>query len=190
MKKNNLIYLIFIILNVAFSNAQTGYTVLTEDIYETIKFEDVLFTDIKATQGDINQMANLFPIDENPGPQQIGSGSNDPNSVTIEEYGQEIDEFHREFLYDNRLKVTFYDVDFDNELEVVDLKSNTITIDGITLNIGDPISNLTSINYTIKTGSNSNKLVLLIKNNNYGVSMSLRLDSNNNLTEIHYYENP
>ena len=190
MKKNNLIYLILIVFNAFLANAQSGNTVLTEDEYETIKFEDVLFTDIKATQGDINQMANLFPVDENPGPQQIGSGSNDPNSVTIDEYGQEIGEFHREFHYNNGLKVVFTNVDMDNELEVVDLKSNSITIDGITLNIGDPISNLTNINYTIKTDLNNVNYINIIESSLSSVTLVLELSSNDTLTKIHYYEIP
>ena len=190
MKKNNLIYLILIVFNVFLANAQSGNTVLTEDKYETIKFEDVLFTDIKATHGDINQMANLFPVDENPGPQQIGSGSNDPNSVTIQEPGEVTGELYRIFKYNSGLEVAFHDNNHDGELEVIDLKSNSITIDGITLNIGDPISNLTNINYTIKTDLNNVNYINIIESSLSSVTLVLELSSNDTLTKIHYYEIP
>ncbi|QTY28014.1 hypothetical protein [Flavobacterium sp. CS20] len=170
---------------------QLGYTVVTENIYNTIKFEDVLFTDIKATHGDIDQMANLFPIedDENTGP-TTSIDLAQPNSVTIEEPGAITGDVYREFEYHNGLEVTFFGENQGDDLEVIDLKSDNITINGIKLEIGDPISNLTSINYLIKNGANNNKLVKVVQEGEYAVSLSLRLDSNNNLSEIHFYVNP
>jgi len=132
---------------------QLGYTVVTENIYSTIKFEDVLFTDIKATYGDINQMANLFPLEDdgNSGP-TTGIDLAQPNSVTIEEPGAITGDIYREFEYHNGLEVTFFGENQEDVLEVIDLKSDNITINGVKLEIGDPISNLTSINYLIKNG--------------------------------------
>ena len=170
---------------------QLGYTVLNENIYNTIKFEGVLFTDIKATHGAIDQMANLFPVeDDNQGPQQSGSYSSDPNSVNIEEPGAITGDVYREFHYQNGLSVTFFGEDQGDDLEIIDLKSDNITINGVMLEIGDPITDLTSINYTIKDVTNGNKLVKVVQEGEYAYSLSLRLDSNNKLSEIHYYEKP
>ena len=169
---------------------QLGYTVLNENIYNTIKFEGVLFTDIKATHGAIDQMANLFPVDDDQGPQQSGFQLPDPNSVNIEEPGAITGDVYREFHYQNGLSVTFFGEDQGDDLEVIDLKSDNITINGVMLEIGDPITNLTSINYTIKDVTNGNKLVKVVQEGEYAYSLSLRLDSNNKLSEIHYYEKP
>ncbi|QTY28013.1 hypothetical protein [Flavobacterium sp. CS20] len=170
---------------------QLGYTVVTENIYNTIKFEDVLFTDIKATHGDIDQMVNLFPIedDENTGP-TTSIDLAQPNSVTIEEPGAITGDVYREFEYHNGLEVTFFGENQGDNLEVIDLKSDNITIDGVKLEIGDPISNLTSINYIIKNGANNNKFVNIVEEGEYAFSLSLDLDSNNYITKIHYFEIP
>ncbi|MBZ9652199.1 hypothetical protein [Psychroflexus montanilacus] len=168
-----------------------GYTVVTENIYNTIKFEGILFTDIKATNGDIDQMANLFPVEDNgnTGP-TTGLQLAQPNTVTIEEPGAITGDVYRDFKYHNGLEVTFFGENQGDDLEVIDLKSDNITINGVTLQIGDPITDLTSINYIIKDGANNNKLVKVVKEGEYAVSLSIRLDSNNKLSEIHYYENP
>jgi len=171
--------------------SELGYTIFPDSLYNTIKFEDVLFSDIKATHGDINQMANLFPLEDdgNSGP-TTGIDLAQPNSVTIEEPGAITGNIYREFEYHNGLEVTFFGENQGDELEVIDLKSDNITINGVKLEIGDPISNLTSVNYLIKNGANNNKLVKVVQEGEYAVSLSLRLDSNNILSEIHYYVNP
>ena len=170
---------------------QLGYTVLNENIYNTIKFEGVLFTDIKATHGAIDQMANLFPVeDDNQGPQQSGSYSSDPNSVNIEEPGAITGDVYREFHYQNGLSVTFFGEDQGDDLEIIDLKSDNITINGVMLEIGDPITDLTSINYIIKTGIDNNQFVNIVKEGEYAFSLSIDLDSNDNITKIHYFRIP
>ena len=169
---------------------QLGYTVLNENIYNTIKFEGVLFTDIKATHGAIDQMANLFPVDDDQGPQQSGFQLPDPNSVNIEEPGAITGDVYREFHYQNGLSVTFFGEDQGDDLEVIDLKSDNITINGVMLEIGDPITDLTSINYNIKTGIDNNQFVNIVKEGEYAFSLSIDLDSNDNITKIHYFRIP
>lgn len=173
------------------TQTQLGYTVLNENIYNTIKFEGVLFTDIKATHGAIDQMTNLFPVDDdNQGPQQSGYYSSDPNSVNIEEPGAITGDVYREFHYQNGLSVTFFGEDEGDDLEIIDLESDNITINGVMLEIGDPITDLTSINYTIRTGTNNNQLVSIFQSGFLSVTLTLELDSNDCINRIHYYRIP
>lgn len=193
--KNKLIILFSILCIGSTTQAQLvdeatelGYSVLSENIYNTIKFEGVLFTDIKATHGAIDQMANLFPVDDgNQGPQQSGFQPPDPNSVNIEEPGAITGDVYREFHYQNGLSVTFFGEDQGDDLEIIDLKSDNITINGVMLEIGDPITDLTSINYIIKTGIDNNQFVNIVKEGEYAFSLSIDLDSNDNITKIHYF---
>ncbi len=169
--------------------SQNDYTILSESVYNTIKFHDVLFTDIKATNGNTAQMASLFPInqDEN---NNTGIALSHPNDVSIEEFGQMIGEAQKYFEYDSGLKVFFANDDSDPQLEVIGVEAKIITIDGISLEIGDPISDLTSVNYTIATGENNYKFVNIIKSAHYAGSLILSLDSFNHITAIKYYVNP
>lgn len=185
MKKIVIIFLLAI--NSIYS--QNDYTILSESVYNTIKFHDVLFTDIKATNGNTAQMVSLFPInqDEN---NDTGIALNHPNDVSIEEFGQMIGEPQKYFEYDSGLKVFFANDDPDPQLEVIGVEAKIITIDGISLEIGDPISDLTSVNYTIATGENNYKFVNIIKSGHYAESLILSLDSFNHMTAIKYYVNP
>jgi hypothetical protein len=189
--KTQIKYFILSLFAISVGYCQNDFTELSESQYNTIKFHDVLFTDIKATNGDTSQMANLFPVDDdNQGPQQIGANASDPNAVTIDEFGHEIGEDQKYFKYNSGLEVYFAKKHNNSGLELVGIKAKKITIDGISLEIGDSISDLTSINYNLRNVPNGNKLVLVVQDGLYAYSLSLRLDSNNNLSEIHYYENP
>ncbi|MBZ9652206.1 hypothetical protein [Psychroflexus montanilacus] len=198
-KMKDIIFTLVVILSIGLTTqaqlvqeaTDLGYTVVTENIYNTIKFEGILFTDIKATNGDIDQMANLFPVEDNGNTRPTtGLQLAQPNTVTIEEPGAITGDVYRDFKYHNGLEVTFFGENQGDDLEVIDLKSDNITINGVTLQIGDPITDLTSINYIIKTGTINNQFINIVKEGEYAVSLSLDLDSNNNIVKIHYFEIP
>lgn len=180
--------LLCILLFKSIAYCQNDYTVLEESIYSTIKFHDVLLTDIKNTSGTNSGMATLFPIDQNN--TQTGMTLQDPNGVVVETYGQEIGELHKEFLYNSGLKITFANDDDDQVLEVVDIVANIISINGQVLETGDSISNLTSINYTICNGIDNYKYVDIIKVGHDAAPITISLDDNNIITKIHYYVEP
>jgi hypothetical protein len=186
--KNKMKYFIISIFAISLGYCQNDYTVLSESTYNTIKFHNVLFTDIMATDGNNAQMANIFPTDINDS-NSSGIGLADPNDVTVDEYGQEIDEVEKSFIYQSGLKVYFSNDDQDPELEVIGIKAKKITIDGTSLEVGDHISNLTNVNYTIANGVNI-QLVKIIKPNGYANALSIRLNNTQHITEIEYYIKP
>jgi hypothetical protein len=187
--KNKMKYFIISIFAISLGYCQNDYTVLSESTYNTIKFHDVLFTDIMATDGNNAQMANLFPTDINDN-NSSGIGLADPNDVTIDEYGQEIDEVEKSFIYQSGLKVYFSNDDQDPELEVIGINAKKITIDGESLEIGDSIGVLTNLNYVVQTGNSNYKFVEIVKTGHYSTPITISLDINNQITQIEYYINP
>jgi hypothetical protein len=186
--KTQIKYFIVCLFAISVGYCQNDFTELSESQYNTIKFHDVLFTDIKATNGDTSQMANLFPVDDdNQGSQQTGVISSDPNAVTIDEFGHEIGEVRKKFKYNSGLEVYFAKKGNSPEFEVADLKAKKLSINGVSLEIGDPISNLTSVNYVVSTNNNNIQTVKIIKTGQYTLPIIIKLNSNNNITDIHYF---
>lgn len=163
-------------------NAQPTFTDLSANVYDNIKFHDVLFTDIIAAEGSIQEMALLFPVEEtSPGTLQQA-----PNAVSIDQYGQEINEPHIDFVYNSGLEVTFGKETINSDFEIVSVKAQQTTINGVSLAIGDLISNLT-INYTICTDLNGNNYVSIVRNGAFCCPLKIKLNSSNEVIEILYF---
>ena len=163
-----------------------GNTVVTETVYNTIKFEGVLFTDIKATNGDIQQLNELLLNTK----EEYTYRSKKPNSVSIDMFGYTIGMPHRVFNYNTGLMIAFSKEDYIENFVIVRLETNNVTINDITLKIGDPISKLKNIDYKIAEGPFNNKFVSIINYNGYETPISIDLDRHNVIKEITYFVNP
>lgn len=123
MKYNlTILFFLFILSN---GIAQPTLNELSTEEFESIKIENVLFTRIKNTLGEIEEMEKLF-----------GKGK---VNIAHKEIGEE----RREFIYENGLKISFseFDLKYANP-EIYYLKTNNIRIKNIELNVGDSIEKL------------------------------------------------
>ncbi len=115
----------FIITLIFINNiqAQVADNELTADQYNNIKVHGVLKTAIEGTQGNIQQMEALF-------------GS----SYTLEEGGQEIGEHWRIFTFSDNFYVHFTELSSIYTPTIAQFGTDSITVNGITANVGDNIS--------------------------------------------------
>ncbi|MBS3737737.1 MAG: hypothetical protein KGY51_01920 [Psychroflexus sp.] len=179
--------ILIITLGIYSVNAQIQkHTVLPDSLYNTIKFEGVLFTDIKATNADIQQLNKLLLNTK----AEYKYRSKTPNAVSIDMYGYTIGEPQRVFNYNTGLMIAFSSEDNTDNFVIVRLETNNVTINDITLEIGDPISKLKNIDYIIAEGPFNNKFVSIIKPNGYETPISIDLDRHNRIETITYFENP
>jgi len=119
--KHKLLFIICLFISIVLYCQPRDNELSTED-YKQIKFERVLFEDIKMTYGDIKQMEKLF------------------GKTQVEIKGIEIGEEHREFKYENGLQINFNEFGYKNsKIEPYYIKSNSIIVKNIELKIGDSI---------------------------------------------------
>ncbi|MBZ9652195.1 hypothetical protein [Psychroflexus montanilacus] len=167
------------ILALAFSLncfAQEGYQSLTAAEYANVKFQGVSFEAIKATDGNVQAMRDLFPLSTN---------NSHPDSFTIDEFGSEIGEPQRYFYFNSGMKVSFDLGGPSESIEIVRLESPDITVLGHHLEIGDSIDVLgNDIEFNINR--DSSKSILFIKNNGTCCPIVIDLDANMNITVIYY----
>ena len=155
--------------------AQVDYHSLTSSEYANVKFQGVSFEAIKATNGNVQQMEQLF----------TGARSNGEDLFTIDEFGSEIGEPQRYFYFNSGMKVSF-DLGGPSEpIEIVRLESPEITVLGHHLEIGDSIGVLAN-NIEFNINKDGSKSILFIKNNGGCCPIVIDLDANMNVTDIYY----
>lgn len=156
--------------------AQVNYHSLTSAEYANVKFQGVSFEAIKATNGDIQAMREVFPS---------STISNHPDAFTIDEFGSEIGEPQRYFYFNSGMKVSF-DLGGPSEpIEIVRLESLEINVLGHHLEIGDSIDVLGN-NIEFNTRRDGSKSILFIKNNGNCCPIVIDLNENMEISDIYY----
>lgn len=134
------------------------------------------FEAIKATDGDVQAMKDLFPLATN---------TSHPDSFTIDEFGSEIGEPQRYFNFNSGIKV-FFDLGGPNEpIEIVHLESYEITVLGHHLEIGDSIDILED-DIEFNQRKDGGYSIRFIKNNGTCCPIVIVFDSNHKITSIVY----
>lgn len=176
----NIIYLSIVLIFVQACFAQEGYNNLNDEQYANVKFQGVSFEAIKATNGDIQAMREVFPS---------STISNHPDAFTIDEFGSEIGEPQRYFYFNSGMKVSF-DLGGPSEpIEIVRLESLEINVLGHHLEIGDSIDILGD-NIELNTNRDGSKSILLIENRGTCCKIVIDFDTDHKITEIVYFVNP
>lgn len=174
MKQNKYLYIILVCIQSCFS--QEGYHSLTTAEYANVKFKGVSFEAIKATDGDVQAMKNLFPLSTN---------TSHPDSFTIDEFGSEIGEPQRIFNFNSGLIISF-DLGGPSEpIEIDRLEASEITVLGHHLEIGDSIDVLGD-DIEFNMNRDGSKSILFIKNDGACCPIVIDFDSNHKITSIVY----
>ncbi|MCH7523911.1 MAG: hypothetical protein IIC74_02590 [Bacteroidetes bacterium] len=119
----NILKLIITLIFINNIQAQITANELTLEQFNNIKVHGVLKTAIEATEGEIQQMEALFGT-----------------SYTLEEVGQDIGEHQRTFRYSDTFYIYFEGLSPPATPSIAHFGTDSITINGITANIGDNIS--------------------------------------------------
>lgn len=170
-----LILAILTLINIAYS--QSNINILTPEEFDNIKFNNVLLTDIKESNGNIEHIYNLF-------------SNISPNQIEIESYGEDIGMPERVFNFENGMMIAFSWEIIGQDPEVVLLESNSITINGTTLNLGDSIDLLLSNNYQLMTLDDGLNSMVIEKDGAPCCPISIDLNSFNRIYKIVYYVIP
>ena len=160
--------------------AQEGYHSLTAAEYANVKFQGVSFEAIKATDGNVQAMRDLFPLSSN---------RSHPDSFTLDEFGSEIGEPQRYFYFNSGLKIFFGLGGPSEPAEIGRLESNEITVLGHHLEIGESIDVLGD-NIEFNTNRDGSKSILFIRNNETCCLIVIDFDNNHKITDIVYFVNP
>lgn len=169
-----IILAILTFINIAYS--QSNVNIITPEEFDNIKFNNVLLTDIKETNGNIEHVYNLF-------------SNISPNQIEIESYGEDIGMPERVFNFENGMMIAFTWEIIGQDPEVVRLESNSITINGTTLNLRDSID-LLSNNYLLRTSGNGLNSMVIEKDGAPCCPIAIRLNSFNRIYKITYYVVP
>lgn len=150
------------------------FTNLSTSLFDEIKFHGVLFTDIKDANANVDVMEELFENEEEESTvAQNGMQIADGYQLSINQYGEDIGELRKDFVYYFGLKVYFGITNNSDTYEVLDLKANSITINEVTLEIGDDIENL-NIDYHINSDIENDKFIFIIRNGSFCCPISSR----------------
>lgn len=164
------------------------FTNLSTSLFDEIKFHGVLFTDIKDANVDV--MEELFENEEEESTvAQNGMQIADGYQLSINQYGEDIGEPRKDFVYYFGLKVYFGITNNSDTYEVLDLKANSISINEVTLEIEDDIENL-NIDYHINSDIENDKFIFIIRNGSFCCPISISLTPDNKVSKIHYYKIP
>jgi hypothetical protein len=174
IKMKTIILAILNLINIAYS--QSNINIITPEQFDNIKFNNVLLTDIKETHGNIENIYFLFPTFNS-------------NQIEIESYGEDIGMPQRVFNFDNGMMIAFSWEIIGQDPELVRLESNSITINGTTLNLGDSID-LLSNNYQLTILDNGLNSIIIIKDGESCCPISIDLNSFNRIYKITYYVVP
>ena len=170
-----IILAILTLINIAYS--QSNINIITPEEFDNIKFNNVLLTDIKESNGNIEHIYNLF-------------SNISPNQIEIESYGEDIGMPERVFNFENGMMIAFSWEIIGQDPEVVLLESNSITINGTTLNLGDSIDLLLSNNYQLMTLDDGLNSMVIEKDGASCCPISIDLNSFNRIYKIVYYVIP
>ena len=170
---------LYLILELAFSLncfAQEGYQSLTAAEYANVKFQGVSFEAIKATDGNVQAMRDLFPLSSN---------RSHPDSFTLDEFGSEIGEPQRIFNFNSGLMISFDLGGPSESIEIDRLESPEITVLGHHLEIGDSIDVLGN-NIEFNQRRSGGYSIRFIKNNGSCCPIVIDFDNNRKITSIVY----
>lgn len=166
------------------------FTNLSTSLFDEIKFHGVLFTDIKDANANVDVMEELFENEEEESTvAQNGMQIADGYQLSINQYGEDIGEPRKDFVYYFGLKVYFGITNNSDTYEVLDLKANSISINEVTLEIEDDIENL-NIDYHINSDIENDKFIFIIRNGSFCCPISISLTPDNKVSKIHYYKIP
>lgn len=154
--------------------AQPTTNELTEEQFNNIRVNGILKTDVEATNGTIQEMESLFGV---------------AHSVT--DNGEEIGEHTRKFVYlNNNLNEDYFifkNLSPNNSVKIIEFKISSITINGITINIGDNI-NLLGNNILFNERTDGTMSIIYSLFDYDGFSIVIEFDQNTNIiTKIEYY---
>ncbi|NEV94864.1 hypothetical protein G3567_11990 [Psychroflexus sp. YR1-1] len=178
IKRNmkNIIYLSIVLIFVQACFAQEGYNSLNDTEYANVKFQGVSFEAIKATDGDVQAMRELFPS---------STASNHPDAFKVDEFGSEIGEPQRYFYFNSGLKI-FFGLEGPNvPAEIGRLESPDITVLGHHLEVGDSID-VFGDDIEFNQRKNGGYSIRFIKNNGYCCPIVIVFDRYNKITKIVY----
>ncbi len=156
--------------------SQSNINIIQEEVFMNVKFKDVYLTDIINTNGNVEQITSLFSYTS-------------PSNIEIESYGEDIGMQERVFNFENGMMIAFTWEIIGQDPEVVRLESNSITINGTTLNLGDSID-LLSNNYLLRTSGNGLNSMVIEKDGAPCCPIAIRLNSFNRIYKITYYVVP
>ena len=146
------------------ASCQITSNIISKTEFYNIKINNITLNDIQSTTGIRQQVTNLIP-------------------AFIEEAIEETEENYYNYTYDG------FNLGFaENEIVAFEITKNNwnLTIQGITITIGDNISALGSVVFNTQT--NDGKSIVYQYCDGCNNFLSLYLDSNNLITKIIYIE--
>ena len=158
------ILLILMLSLTSLASCQITSNIISKTEFYNIKINNITLNDIQSTTGIRQQVTNLIP-------------------AFIEEAIEETEENYYYYNYDG------FNLGFaENEIVAFEITKNNwnLTIQGITITIGDNISALGSVVFNTQT--NGGKSIVYQYCDGCNNFLSLYLDSNNLITKIIYIE--
>lgn len=150
-------------------NTQPTVNQLTTSQFNAVKFNGILKSSIESANANANLMLSLF-------------GS----PTSIQNMGQNIGEHCRQYNYSSGLSVYFEGLS-NNDIRVGEINATSITVKGITVNIGDNISVLGN-NILLNNCADGDKSIIFSHLNADGHSIVINFNQNTStVTKITYY---